>query len=412
MPPVNFTGGFYLMNFNLPKPIRTLLTLVLIAGIIYLRIQLGREVDVQNSNFAFFWLAGRMVLDGENPYDETQFLAGHETHGIEWVPNRIFPYPLPLALICVPLGLLSMQTAYTIWQITSLLIAALTVYVLLKKFQYGNVQNLFVPIFLFLTLFGPLYLTTLAGSVSALGLITVFGAILLLDQGRSLPAGILLALTMLKPPQGLTILLLAGVWFLAKRDWKAIIGVALGGIGLLVIGLIQDPQWLTKFLGASDAVMDRTQGVHSNVWAFSYLACGGSSPCSTLLGGTLSLILLGGTGYLLWKNQAKWSAWEAMNIILPSAFLSTIYLWAYDQLPYIIPIVWVVGMLATRPRGILFSIGFLVLLDLISFFALIQQANTEKDLWSLGTTLLLLVFLVIAQRMKPESAIDKAPASA
>lgn len=398
------------MKFPLSKPIGILLTLFFIAGIIFLRIQLSRELDIKNSNFSFFWLAGRMILDGENPYDETQYLAGHETYNIKWVPNRIFPYPLPLALFCIPLGFFPMQTAYTIWQIISLLLTALTIQILLNRFQNAQLQALLVPTFLFMVFFGPLYLTTLAGTVSAFSLVILLGAILLLERGQSLPAGILLALTMLKPPQGLTILLLAGIWFLARRDWKAIAGVVLGGVGILVVGLIQDPQWVTKFLGASDAVMDRTLGVHSNVWAFAYLACDGASPCSTLLGGTLSLLLLGGAGLLLWKNQAKRSAWEAMNVILPVAFLSTIYLWAYDQLPYIIPIVWIVGILAQRPRGIFIVFGFLVLLDIVSFFALIQQAATGKDLWSLSTTLVVLLFLVAGYRInKPQlhDPIDK-----
>ena len=238
------------------------------------------------------------------------------------------------------------------------------------------------------------------------------GAILLLEKEQSLWAGVVLALTMLKPPQGLTILILAGVWFLARRDWKAIISVALGGLAILVVGLIQDPQWIQKFLGAGDAVMARTLGVHSNVWAFAYLACKGVEPCSNLLGGALSLSLLGGASLLLWKNQAKWSAWEAMNLIIPIGFVSTIYLWAYDQLPYIIPIVWIVGTLAQKQRSILLAFFFLILLDLASIFALVQQAFTEKDLWSLSTTLIVLLFMFMAWRMKPKPAIDKAPTSA
>ena len=217
---------------------------------------------------------------------------------------------------------------------------------------------------------------------------------------------------MLKPPQGLTILLLAGSWFLARRDWKAIIGVGIGGLVILIVGLIQDPQWIQKFLGAGDAVMARTLGVHSNVWAFAYLACDGASPCSTLLGGTLSLSLLGGASLLLWRNQAKWSAWEAMNVIIPVAFMSTIYLWAYDQLPYILPIVWIVGTLTQKQRNIILAFIFLILLDLISIFAIVQQALTDKDLWSLGTTLLVMLFLLITWRMRQKPAIDKAPASA
>lgn len=405
------------MKISLPKPIGILITLSLLSGAIYLRTQVS-TIDASDSNFSFFWLAGRMVLDGQNPYDATQYLAGHDANDMDWRPNDIFPYPLPLALLCVPLGFFPLQTAYVIWQVVTLLLTALTIYALLRHWQAGAYQNLFLPIFFFLLFWGPLYLSTHAGTISILPVMILLAGILLLEKNQSLWAGVVLALTMLKPPQGLTILLLTGVWFLARRDWKAIAGVALGGVALLIVGLIQDPQWIQKFLGAGDAVMDRTQGVHSNVWAFSYLACDGAFPCSTLLGGTLSLSLLGGASLLLWRNHpqgaapTKWSAWEAMNVIIPVGFVSTIYLWAYDQLPYIIPIVWIVVTLVQKQRSILLAFVFLILLDLVSIYALVQQAFTEKDLWSLGTSLLVLLFLFIAHRIKPKPAIDKAPASA
>lgn len=400
------------MKLSLPKPVNLFLTLLALGILIFARVQVSLGFDVPNSNFSFFWLAGRMILDGQNPYDETQYLAGHDANGMDWRPNNIFPYPLPLTLFCIPLGFFSMQTAYVFWQIVTLLLIALTIYILLRHWQEKSHHNMLVPIFFFLLFWGPLYLTTHAGTISVFSLLVLLGAILLLENDKSLWAGIILALTMLKPPQGLTILLLAGVWFLARRDWKAIIGVAIGGLAILIVGLIQDPQWIQKFLGAGDAVMARTLGVHSNVWAFAYLACDGASPCSTLLGGTLSLSLLGGASLLLWRNQAKWSAWEAMNVIIPVGFVSTIYLWAYDQLPYILPIVWIVGTLTQKQRNIILAFIFLILLDLISIFAIVQQALTDKDLWSLGTTLLVMLFLLITWRMRQKPAIDKAPASA
>ena len=75
-------------------------------------------------------------------------------------------------------------------------------------------------------------------------------------------------------------------------------------------------------------------------------------------------------------------------MIIPIGFVSTIYLWTYDQLPYIIPIVWVMGTLVRKRRGVLLAFGFLILLDLVSIFALVQLTFTGKDLWSLGSTLL------------------------
>ena len=392
------------MKNSIQKIAGIIITLSLIGGMIFLRTQMSKTFDYQNSNFAFFWLSGRMILEGENPYNETQYLAGHDTYGIKWRPNNIFPYPLPLALIFIPFGLISLANAYILWQIVSLVSIALIIFILLNHWKESAQRRLLIPIFAFMFFFGPLYLTLFTGSIGAIAALVILGAILLFEKDRSLLAGVVLSLTILKPPQGLPILLLAGIWFLARRDWKAILGVAIGGISLLLIGMIQDPLWAIKFLGASQAVMDRTQGVHSNVWAFSYLACGGASPCSTLLGGTLGLVLLGLGGFFLWQHQAKVTAWEAFNIIIPIAFVSTIYLWAYDQLTYIIPIVWIVGTLVERTKSYIHAFLFLIVLDVFSFYALVQQAATDKDLWSLGTTVIVVGMVLGLLYLKP---IDK-----
>jgi hypothetical protein len=385
------------MKNSTQKFLGIIVTVILIGGMIFLRAKISAtSFDFQSSNFTFFWLAGRMVREGENPYNETQYLAGHKTYGIKWHPNKIFPYPLPLAILCIPLGLLSLPAAYITWQVITLLIVAITIFGLLNHWKEAAPRRLLVPIFASMFFFGPLYLTLHTGSIGAFAMLAILGTIILLEKEQSLLAGIVLSLTILKPPQGLTILLLAGIWFLARRNWKSIFGVAIGGFVLLVIGMIQDPMWVIKFGGASQAVMDRTLGVHSNVWAFAYLACGGTSPCSTILGGTLSLILLGLGGLFLLRNHsqgavpAKVTAWEAFNVILPIAFLSTIYLWAYDQLPYIIPIVWILGTLVERTKSYLYALIFLIVLDVFSFYALVQQASTDKDLWSLGTTVIVL----------------------
>ena len=399
------------MKDTLKKILEILVPLIFLGGMIFVRTQLSfANFDYKNSNFSFFWLAGRMLLDGENPYDQAQYLAGHATYEIEWQPNKIFPYPLPLAIFCVPLGFLSIEHAYILWTVVTLVIIAITIFILLRKWESAAHRRLLIPLFASMIFFGPLYLTLHIGAIGAFTVASLLTAIHLLEKNKSILAGIALSLTMLKPPQGLTILILAAVWFLARRDWKAIFGMAIGGVPLIMIGLIQDPLWIDKFRGASAAVMDRTQGIQSNVWAFAYLICKGAAPCSTLLGGTLALILLGLGGFFLWQQAArvKVTAWEAFNVILPIAFVSTIYLWAYDQLVYIIPIVWIVGTLVERTKSYVYAFLFLITLDMFSLYALSQHASTSKDLWSLGTTIIVLgmVMGLLLHRIKLNSTKD------
>lgn len=386
---------------------------VLLLGTIftYKAVQNYKRQDYLNSNFFFFWLSGRMMWTGENPYDQTQWLAGHDAFGATWKPNKIFPYPLPLAFFMTPLGLLTLGQAYITWQIVSQIIAAITVYSLLNYWGNQAQRLLFVPVMLFLSFFGPLYLTLQIGSVGAFVLLAILLAILLLERDKSLLAGMVLSLTILKPPQGAAILLLAGIWFLARRDWKAIAGVAAGGFLLTLIGIARDPLWLIKFRGASEAVLDRTLGVQSNIYSFAYLTCNRSLPCMWILGTLGTLLMLGFGAYYLWRNRARLTAWQAFNIIIPLGFVSTIYLWSYDQLPYVIPITWIAGTLVERTRSYLPTFIFLILLDALAFIALAAQAYTRKDLLSIMTTLLTLGMTLWLLRAKRQP-IDNPLASA
>lgn len=394
------------MKKILLKIIGVICVLGLSVGMIFALARLSGTANSQDTNFSFFWLAGKMLLNGENPYNEAQYLAGHDTYQIGWRPNKIFPYPLPLALFCIPLGFFSLQSAYLLWQMLTLLIVALTVFVTIYQWARPAQRRLFFPLLLASFFFGPLYLSLQTGSIGAFALLAILLAVLCLENGKSFWAGILFALTILKPPQGATLLLLIGIWLLARKDWKAIYGILTGGIALLIIGLLQDPAWLSKMFAASEAVMDRTQGVHSNVWAFAYLACNGASACSKILGGAGSLILLGLGGFFLWKKQAQLTAFEALSFIIPLGFVSTVYLWEYDQILYILPLVWVVGQLVQKTKSYLQAFAFLTAIIFYAFFAVSRLGAVKHDLWSLGNTLILLAgfWLASALNEKPERA--------
>ena len=396
------------MKHNLTSILKTsgiILTVIILGVIFYLKaMQNYTHQDYIDSNFFKIWLAGHMMWTGENPYNSTQWLTEHNTFGATWQPNETFLYPLPLAFFIAPLGLLAVGQAYITWQIISQIILALTVFWLLRH-RRGQAQRfLFLPLIIFLLFFGPVYLTLQIGSVGPLALAAIFLSILLLERKQSLLAGMVLSLTMLKPPQGLTILILVGIWFLARRDWKAIIGVAIGGIILLMIGMARDPLWLIKFRGASANALDLALGANSNVYSFAYLACNQNVPCMWSAGTLGSILIIAIGGYYLWRNRNRFTAWEAFNVIIPLGFISTIYLWSYDQLPYVIPIVWIAGTLVEQTKSYIRVFIFLVVLDVLSIYSLLVQANTHKDLLSIVNTILVLGTCLLLLHRESQSA--------
>lgn len=393
-----------------PKILNIVIALVLLASLFHWRaFQNFTKENYYTSNIFVFWLSGKLILEGQSPYSAEDWANGHERYGTVSPKEPTFLYPLPVAVFLTPLGFLSLGQAYYVWQLISQIIIGLVVYSLLSKWKSTAHSRLLIPIFLFLLYFGPIYLTLKIGSIGPLSLLFVFGSLYFLDKRNLFIAGLILSFTMLKPPQGVMILFILGTIFLLTKQWKFIYGMILGGVLLLILGMVVDLNWVSVFLNSSQAAFDRRLGVQSNVWSFSYLACNGNSTCYTILGAIGMLILLAITIYYLWRNDSKISNWEKLNLIIPISFVATLYLWAYDQILYILPIVWIMGTFVEKSKSYILPIIFIIILDLYSLFALVQQAATSHDLWSLGTTILVLVFLLIAYKMKPKPAIDKLP---
>ncbi len=331
-----------------------------------------------------------MVLTGQNPYDPTQWYKAHIQLGATWIPDKIFLYPLPQAFLLVPLALLPTQSSFLLWGILSQTILAITCFALLNQPGWIRQRRLFIPLVIFFLFFGPVYLSLQIGSIGAIAVAALLVSIMLLDQNKSLPAGLTLSLLALKPPQGFPILFLTGVWFLFRRDWKAIGGMLIGGLILLISGLLYDPMWVQKFLNNSQSVLGRTLGVQSNLWSLSYLACNTNGTCTAILGTVLFISLLAAGGWLVWRFRAQLTAWETFNLIIPIAFVCAVYLFAYDQILFIFPIVWIAAKLVERTKSYIPTFLFMIGLDVLSIALLVVQANSKSDAWNISITVIVL----------------------
>jgi hypothetical protein len=353
------------------------------------------HIDYRNSNFFVFWLAGRMVVSGQNPYDAAEWAAGHDAYGVTWRPNDTFLYPLPLAFIAVPLALLSLPNAYFVWVLISSLLVSLALWLLVRQSPEPRVRLLFLPLAILLLFFGPVYLTLQVGSIGAFTLIVLVLSIL--AWNRSLPwlAGLLLALTILKPSQGAPLLLLAGFWMLARRDWEALASAGVGVAALAILGSFADPHWVAEFASSGQTLFLQTLGSQATVWSGAFAICGGANACTAVTGAALAAITMGGSALWLARARPVLLPHEAFNVIIPVAALSTVYSWSYDQILYVVPIAWIVSELLARTRSYLPPLGFVLVLVALSVFALSAQASSGKDFWSAVTTVLVLGSCVV-----------------
>jgi len=124
-------------------------------------------VDTVDSDFFSFWLAGKVVREGLNPYDEIVWLTGHEIYYADWISDPTFLYPLYTAVIMIPLSLFELSISYTIWIWISQILIFFSTIKLLSLF--GNQTKFFVfPVFAGLLLFRPILPLLLNGQISSI----------------------------------------------------------------------------------------------------------------------------------------------------------------------------------------------------------------------------------------------------
>jgi len=335
-----------------------------------------------DSDFFTFWLAGHMTWTGENPYVSAQWLGGHHQFGANWIPNPIFPYPLPLATLMAPLGGLRLDQAYVVWMALSFVLLLVAATLVLVWRPDHRLKHYVVPVAAGLVLFRPLWVTVRDGQLGGLLLLLLVLAACLWEDGRGRAGGVALALIALKPSLGLPILALALIWLLATKRWGAVAAVVATELGLLVLGLIRDPRWPVEFLTIGQSKLESTFGFSPSVWGMAGAVCGQAGPCLLWTGGLLTAGLVVATGWFLIKGRNRLSPLAAIGLSVSVAVLVTPYIWAYDQILLVLPIVYIVTVLMRRGQPYLVGALFFLMVDVAAIGLLLVAVQVGQDYWS------------------------------
>ena len=79
------------------------------------------------NDFHDYWLAGKLILQGQSPYDSAALAELARTEGLDLLVGGGYSYPLPFALAMVPFALLPFAVAVTAFNAISLALFGLTV---------------------------------------------------------------------------------------------------------------------------------------------------------------------------------------------------------------------------------------------------------------------------------------------
>ena len=315
-----------------------ILILLLLFGIFSAVQKIADTADYINNDFLVFWLAGYSNWAEIDPYASTDWLAARAEFGADTIPEPEFLYPLPLAILLAPQGIFPIHQAFILWGFLS---ACLTIISMLIIFRLGKehpkINYLAFPIFLFTPLFPPVLLTLYLGQLSAFLFLLASLATYFWQKEKFFWGGFFIAFFTLKPSIGLPLLAFTSLWLLSKKKFRAFSGMLTSSLLLLFIGLLRDPQWVSRFLTISGNKMDNTFGYSPTIWGISGLACHFEINCTVSYGAIGVLLFVALNIWLLRQRQSASPALE-FALILTLSLLTAPYLWPYDQLLLLIPI--------------------------------------------------------------------------
>jgi hypothetical protein len=361
-----------------------LLILLLSLASYVLAVRIVNSIDYlkYGTDFSSFWMAGKLILQGKNPYDIVAWGEGFRRFELGFLLTPVFLYPLPLALLLTPLGLLPFYSAYIIWvALTQLMIVACLV-ILLTMETYPRGKFFFIPLLIGIMFFRPTTLTLTQGQVSGLFLFVLVWIAFLWHKGKWFWGGFLLGLLALKPNLGIIIIVLVAIWLLFNKNWRALCGTLVSGIFVIIAGLIYNPAWVIQYLRVGSNKLSETFGGSPTVWGLGALISHNQITATLIIGSLAGLLVLFGFFRVLLYSHAIMRPVSVLALVISVTLLVTPYTWTYDQMLLILPLT--TAILAMDRMGVRFMLTASVFLwiDVLAVILLIFDTLKQVEIWN------------------------------
>jgi hypothetical protein len=310
-------------------------------------------------DFGAYWTATKANMAGSNAFEQENLLALQQQ--IE--PNRTEPIaawspPWTFAAFA-PLAPLDFAAARWIWRFIQIGTTLLSVTALWRV--YGGLPERLIWMWFAALAWYPSLQALGLGQHSTLVLLGVAGWVACLAARRPFAAGCFLSLTLVKPQNVYLVGLIAIVWVLDRRQWRAAAGGLVGAAVLSAAAAAPNP-----------AVFEQ------------YVAAITSRPPTSAVPPTLGMLLrvvfgerffwlsflptAAGFSWAVWyyaRHRATWD-WAARGpLVVLVSCLTSPYGWVYDQVLFLIPAAAVLAAMSHRPNGVFRGVAFVVALTVV-----------------------------------------------
>ena len=217
-------------------------------------------------DFVQYWLAGRALLAGQDPYDPALWRALHEqvrSNGSEIAPGAGFLYPVLTAVAVVPFSVLPFSLAAGAWFVALIASAVAGIVALGTRLYVARPRWDLAVLLSFAAVIRPDFVLPIDGNITGFLVGIVGGSIALLLDRRPFAAGALLGLGVVKPHL-LLVFVPALFLFVASRDRPRLVGGAAATVGaLLATSLALAPRWIGEWSAEAERIGTYAR---TNVW--------------------------------------------------------------------------------------------------------------------------------------------------
>ncbi len=253
-----------------------------------------------------------------------------------------------------------------------------------------------LPVFLGVVLFRSTIVTLRNGQLGAALLLAYCLTLFFWENGKWWQGALTLSFTFLKPTIGFPVAFYICVWLLLTKNWRSIIYLLLSGVAWLSIGWIQNINWVSLFLSNGGRKMSETINFSPNLWGLSSSICSQNTTCMIGLGTLLGLILSIGIMAIL-LTQKNLSTVAVFSLAIPTALLVTPYIWAYDHILLLFPILFVTSLMFTRGYPYIVRSLFPISMSILSIALLIVATYLNHDVLSMSIPLV--TFCVVIKEL-------------
>lgn len=380
------------------SPLRTgLLLLALAIAVPIMLWQLGGSArgltDWPLYDYVSFWAAGRLNLQGQDPYDPA-LLEALEREAEPGSSEVLIMWPAPWALtLLMPFSCLDAHLSHLLWLAFQFVVLACAVD-WAWRLVGAPPERRWLAWLLALT-FLPCYLVLVTGQMGPLLLLGLIGFLSCLKHGRDGWAGAFLVLTAIKPQ--LTYLFWAALllWAWQERRWRLVMGGVLGVLAMLAWPVLVNPELPVYYW---QSLTQRTS-THSHL--------------SPLLATALRLAFDGRLGMqfvpmapgLLWlawywrRHRLRWDWQKQLPDLLFASLLTTAYgAWPFDLVLLLLPILQVAADAGRRGRAAwLVAAAVYLAINGIATLQIAREVAYFAFIWM--TPALLLAYLALRRRV-------------